>query len=204
MREESFKICQFSELSESVQEKVVENNYDINVCHDWWEWTYEDADRVGIKIEGFNLCSSRGTDIKFEYGAKDAAESILKEHGKDCGTFKAATEYLAEREGLFSNFEAKVRAEIADCRQKLLTDLFPEDIREELEERIEELENSLEDVEYEIEDELEELDREFRKSLEYEYNKMLQAEYDYLTSKEAIIETIESNEYEYFEDGTRY
>lgn len=47
----------------------------------------------------------------------------------------------------------------------------------------------------------EELDKEFLHSLLQDYLIMLQKDYDYLTSKEAIIETVNANEYEFREDG---
>jgi hypothetical protein len=37
-----------------------------------------------------------------------------------------------------------------------------------------------------------------------EIYRALETEYDYLTSEEAIIETIEANEYEFTEDGELY
>lgn len=46
-----------------------------------------------------------------------------------------------------------------------------------------------------------EINREFLQSLLEDYRIMLSKEYDYLTSREAIIETIESNEYEFDEHG---
>lgn len=54
---------------------------------------------------------------------------------------------------------------------------------------------------YDIENELEELKENFLKSLLEDYRIMLQQEYEYQTSKEAIIETIEANEYEFTQDG---
>lgn len=55
--------------------------------------------------------------------------------------------------------------------------------------------------EYELDNELDDLDREFLKSLCEDYRIMLQHEYEYLTSEEAIKETIEANEYEFTENG---
>lgn len=49
--------------------------------------------------------------------------------------------------------------------------------------------------------ELDELESEYKKSLEEDYLSMLRNEYEYLSSREAIIETIECNDYEFTEDG---
>ena len=48
---------------------------------------------------------------------------------------------------------------------------------------------------------LDELNAEFQRALGEEYLSMLRLEYEYLTSEEAIIETIEANGYEFTEDG---
>ena len=50
----------------------------------------------------------------------------------------------------------------------------------------------------------EESEEEFLKSLLEDYSIMLQKEYEYLTSDEAIIETIEANEYDFTENGKLY
>lgn len=49
--------------------------------------------------------------------------------------------------------------------------------------------------------EYEEAEEEFLKSLLEDYSIMLQKEYEYLTSDEAIVETIQANDYEFTEDG---
>jgi hypothetical protein len=56
----------------------------------------------------------------------------------------------------------------------------------------------------ESEDEMLELDNEFKKSIEEDYRRLLSKEYDYLTSAEAIKETIEANDYEFLSTGKMY
>lgn len=48
---------------------------------------------------------------------------------------------------------------------------------------------------------IEALGRDFRHDIFEEYLSILRKEFDYLTSKEAIIETIEANEYDFTKDG---
>jgi len=48
---------------------------------------------------------------------------------------------------------------------------------------------------------LEDLDAEFVRALGEEYLSLLRKEYEYLTSEDAIVETIKANEYEFTEDG---
>ena len=55
-----------------------------------------------------------------------------------------------------------------------------------------------------IEAELDQIEYEITSNLDYMLLTMLREEYDYLTSKEAIIETFEANEYEFKENGEIY
>ena len=54
------------------------------------------------------------------------------------------------------------------------------------------------------EDEIEALEDDFLHSILEDYRIILDNEYDYLTGKEAVIETIEANEYDFTEDGKIY
>jgi hypothetical protein len=58
-----------------------------------------------------------------------------------------------------------------------------------------------EENEYDFDQEADELESEYEKKLGEEYLSMLERDYEYRTSEEAIIETIEANEYEFTEDG---
>lgn len=54
------------------------------------------------------------------------------------------------------------------------------------------------------EDKLQEKENDFLKSLCEDYLKMLRTEFEYQTSEEAIIETIEANEYEFTKEGKQF
>ncbi len=70
---------------------------------------------------------------------------------------------------------------------------------------VNEIQGKYEEMEGEdYENEMIEAEDEFLKSLLEDYRIMLSKEYDYLTSEDAIIETIEANEYEFKADGTRF
>ena len=56
--------------------------------------------------------------------------------------------------------------------------------------------------EYKLDSELDDLEDEFKRALFEEYSWMLQKEYEYLTSREAIEETLCANEYEFYVDGS--
>jgi uncharacterized protein YutE (UPF0331/DUF86 family) len=62
--------------------------------YDWWDSTYEDAERIGLKITSFECY--RYVEGRFVQSAVDVANNILKEHGKDCETYNTATTFLTE------------------------------------------------------------------------------------------------------------
>jgi hypothetical protein len=68
-------------------------------------------------------------------------------------------------------------------------------------EKLEELTQEYSKEEHDDDLDTEEIDREFLNDLLEDYLIILQHEYEYLQSREAIIEMIEANEYEFLEDG---
>lgn len=170
MREVTVKYYQFGELSDDVQSKVIDKMWDINVDYDWWESTYEDAERVGLKLTGFDI-ERHYCHGEFIDSAEKTAHLIEDEHGESTESYKTAKEYLTERDRLIDEAARDEYGEFVD--------------------------------ENKLDCELDDLDEEFRKSILGDYRIILRGEYDYLTSKEAIIETIEANEYEFTENGKR-
>jgi len=92
----------FKELPDAIQEKAITNLYDINVDHDWWECTYEDAEMVGLKISSFDI--DRGSYCKLDFieSAEASAHLIIDNHGVDCENYKTAKSYLKERDELIN------------------------------------------------------------------------------------------------------
>jgi hypothetical protein len=88
------KVYQFEELTDEAKEKAVEELWGVNVVNRWWEFIYEDAATIGLKITGFDL--DRGTFCRGTWteDAEDTACLILENHGNDCETYKNATEFL--------------------------------------------------------------------------------------------------------------
>lgn len=155
MRKIIIQLYKFSELSPEAQDNAIDKLSDINVDHNWYEYIYDDAERIGMKITAFDLGYRQSLDCKFLKDKQTIAQMILKEHGQDCDTYLLAKTFL-------SSFRA-------------------------LEEKEDE----------ELDDKLEELGREFNEDLKKEYLHMLHTAYEYYTSKEAIVESIEANEYEF-------
>lgn len=142
----TIKYLKFSELTEESKDKAVQTLWSINIDHEWWDGTFDDAKTVGCEITEFD--TDRGNSIDFSCdNAVDTAELIMKHHGKSCDTFKLAKEFFYGEEKTEENCTEFVRA------------------------------------------------------LGEEFLIQLRREYEYLTSEESIIETIEANEYEFTEDG---
>ena len=65
MKTHTINTYSFNELSEEAQQKAIENLSDINVNFDWWNFTYEDAKNIGLKITSFDLDRRRHAKGQF-------------------------------------------------------------------------------------------------------------------------------------------
>lgn len=168
------KRYKFEELSEQVQQTVLETLSDLNLGQDWWKNVYEDAGNVDYKITEFNLDQERILYGDFIHNANDTASAIIENHDSETNTYKIAKEY-------------------SDKYDELKTQL----------ESLNEGSDNYYGLSGEIEVEMEELQEEFQSTLNSAYLKMLKEEYEYKISEEAIKETIIANNYEFNEYGTQ-
>lgn len=104
METREYKVYKYDELTEEQQQKVLENYAYINVEHEWWDSTYEDAKTAGIKITAFDLDRNRHCSGEFIETAEATVAAILKEHGKKCETYKTAIAYIPERAKLVNKY----------------------------------------------------------------------------------------------------
>lgn len=167
-------IYTFDELSEEAKQKAINKNREINVEDQWWDDTYEDAKNVGLKIKSFNTGRASECEIEFIEGAQETAQSILKEHGDMCETYKTAQKFDEQWAALVKKYSDG------------------ETIDKVSEENTEEFDNEASDLE-----------KEFLNDLSNDYLKMLRTDYEYLMEDEAIAETLTANNYEFTEDGDR-
>ncbi|MES2864055.1 MAG: hypothetical protein V4666_08050 [Bacteroidota bacterium] len=105
MRTIRTKVYNFNELVVDAQQNAIENNSNINVEHDWWIFTYEDANMIGLKLTGFNLEYNIIADGKFINDAHDCATKIIKHHGEDCESYSFAVGYLSAYDNIQSGEE---------------------------------------------------------------------------------------------------
>ena len=174
MKKVEITLYKFSELSKDAKQKAINILSDINVDYCWWNWIYEDAEQIGCKIYGFDIDRQK-CDLRFSENGFDIAVKIEQNHGEKTDTFAAAKTFMTDYDEMFKKYADKNNTERVD-----------------------------EEKENEFDEALTELEADFNKELSECYLLMLKNEYDYQTSKEAIIETIESNDYDFMEDGKLY
>ena len=172
MKTVTVNLYKFSELSEDLQQKAIENLYDLNVDRDWWDSTYEDAAQVNLKIKGFDI--DRGSYVKAEFieSAYNTANLIILNHGEMCETYKTAKTFIEDWNNLVAKYSDGVKTNVVT-----------------------------EDNEHDFDNEADDLESDFLELISEDYRIMLTNEYDYLTSEEAIKESIEANDYYFTEDG---
>lgn len=146
MKTKTYNTWKFEELSEKIQQKIIENYYDINVDHEWWDFTYDDAKEIGLKITAFDI--DRGSYCEGEFLVNDTEViiKILENHEETTRTYKTAKEY-----------------------EKDVND--------------------------------DESNANFLHSLLEDYRIILGEEYEYMTSEEAIKESLIMNEYDFTTEG---
>lgn len=172
MKTVSINVYSFSELSEEAKQKALNKLADINFNYEWWDDIYEDAKYIGLKLTSFDLDRNRHCKGEFLLDAQEVANKIISEHGESCSTYETAKNFLSEWSDLVSKYSDGINTDIVT-----------------------------EDNQYDFDQEADDLENEFLSSLCEDYSMILQRDYEYRYSEEAIIETIEVNEYEFTENG---
>lgn len=189
-------VYNFEELSNEAQEKALNTLHEINLDYEWYTFTIEDkeaaleaqgVDNIDIQFSGF---WSQGDGASITFNINDL-KKFMKHH-KISNKFKLV---YNNEDVIVANVtrasyphyvhENMVRGDVS------IHGYIDDDMTSEKINKLEEQVNAFEEwlTEY-IRDESQEL------------YKALEAEYSYLTSEEGIKETIEVNQYEFYEDGT--
>lgn len=175
MREVTFKLYKFNELSDEVKEEVLDDNRYFQVEYfNWWEYVYEEAENIGLKIVGFDL-DRWYIRMKLKENMLSSIEEALNYFNKDSNEYKIAKGYYDEIMKLKDSEEVK-----------------------------EYLRDNPEDDPYDAVYNLnlcEEFEDDYIKDMGEIFLSALDEELKYLTSDEAIIEMFETNDYEFFETG---
>ena len=97
MKTVTTNLYQYDELTDEAKEKVLEMLDDLNVCHDWWEFTYDDAKNIGLEITSFDTYRGEITGDLIETPG-EVKKLVMKNHGKDCDTYKYVEQFDMRRE----------------------------------------------------------------------------------------------------------
>lgn len=168
MRKQIINLYTFDELPEEVQQKVIEDNNDINVNYDWYDYLYDsfkdELKKIGVECEKFYFDLSNYIFMERPYVVN------TKKFMTFCG-FKDLRKKDA-KQYLDGNYDLEIKT---NKDKNYVTYGY---IGYEAYELTEALNGKLE-----------------------EFLSQLREAYDYLTSEEAIKETIISNEYEFTING---
>lgn len=176
------EVGQLEDFSPKDQAKIIDNYRDINVDHDWWDFIYEDMIRcletlgfykIEIQFRGF---WSQGDGASFTAMFETGSKSDLKRRLK------------------------KLDSEAHDIAEKARSLGFAdmEFHEEELEDGRVEIYRTSHHYAHEntITSDNEDL-KEFARAFSKLIYRQLEGEYEFLTSDEAVRETLETNEYEF-------
>lgn len=125
MKEVIVQTYKFSELSDDAKKKAIEKHWDKMIEWDWWEFIYEDAKRIGLKINAFDVYR-KSIDITYQDDPEDVANTILKEYGHSMDIRNLATEYIArykQIEQLVDEDEILPSDELEQLNEDFLHDL---------------------------------------------------------------------------------
>jgi hypothetical protein len=188
-----YTVCKFSELSEDARQEALEKLYDINVDFDWWDSDYDDFKAIG-KILGIDIgniyfsgFASQGDGACFEgnYRYNKGSSKAIREYAPQDKELHRIADSLRQiqRERFY-----KVTAHIKQSghySHKYCTEITV---------------SHSDTGDYMDTETSEAITETLRDFMEWIY-RQLNKQYDYLTSHEAIIETIEANDYNFFENG---
>lgn len=169
------KVYSFNELSETAKQTAIEKLSLINVEHDWWNFTYDDAKRIGLKLNNFDLDRNKHCTGNLIESGIECASLIIKEHGKECDTYKLAQTFINEWNNLVIKFSDGIDTDKVTYEN-----------------------------EQDFDNEADELEKKFTIDLLECYANILQGECDYLQTEAAIKETIEANDYQFLSNGNLF
>lgn len=117
----TINIYTFSELSPSAQEHAITQQGEFNASNEWWDYTYDDAENIGLKITGFDLDRSSYCEGHFILSACEVAANIFRDHGETCETYKTAEQFMGQWQPVFNSYtdESSEHYESRESEDKL-------------------------------------------------------------------------------------
>ncbi len=195
MRTIETKVYKFNELSEQAKQTAIEKLSNINTDYDWYESTIEDLTEdlnklgfEGVEI-GFSGFWSQGDGASFTADSIDIKKYInLINPNKYRRLIRLMDAQMIDISGC-----VKRDRNMHYMHENTTSVHFDVNMYGRLGTSAGNVESLIYELENEINEDLAPRNKDIYRILEKEY--------EYLASKEAIIETIEANEYEFTEDG---
>jgi len=178
METRTYNVYKFNELTDEQKEKAIDNLRDINVDYDWWEYINDDS---AIELKEFDLYQQE-CRIDFSSSAEETARYIVDNHGNKCDTYKTSKSFLDALEAVEKEYNEYEKEADSWTKESRDMDSISLDLQA-------------------CDDRMVELRDEYKEELARDILALLQSDYEHLTSDEAIIETIEANEYDFTTDG---
>ena len=122
MRTKTVNLYTFDELSDKAKEKARNWYREGAFDYEWWNFVYEDAARIGLKITEFDLGNRKHIKGHLTETVQSVCARIMAEHGKDCDTYKLAESWSATSEKLQALIDAQWDDEAEEEREKLNTE----------------------------------------------------------------------------------
>tara|TARA_Y100001972_G_scaffold47562_2_gene58673 strand:- start:30 stop:497 length:468 start_codon:yes stop_codon:yes gene_type:complete len=89
------KVYFFNELNKEQQQKAIDNHRDINTDYEWYDFIFEDALSVGIKILSFDLYREGNINLAPTDTYYNASMEIRKKYNKGSELYCHADNYLS-------------------------------------------------------------------------------------------------------------
>lgn len=213
MRTVRTKIYKFQELEEKAKKKALESLSDINVDYDWWDFVYDDfaafCDIIGIDVDlkktNFTLSYSQGDGCAFTASIDlpkllqaIKSEAWKENYPKETISFKEVTPNIERVARLIQSGKIDGSAWIRQANRETTSSLENEYgfIQSGLISNPVNVDKALAELIALLEDVVKTLDK-------WLFNN-LRSTCEHLMSEAAIVETIESNEYEFYQNGKMY
>ena len=91
----TLNIYKVSELSGKAQTYVLDKYREVMTDYQWWDFIYEDAQRLGLEISAFDTYY-KTISIEYTDDAEDTANKIIYEYGQGPHLYLLASKFLEE------------------------------------------------------------------------------------------------------------
>lgn len=200
-------VYMYSELSERAKKKAIEKLWDINVDYDWWDYVVNEY--LPNFMKESSLSGTYGGEFDLERGSFiriDGIHTSVRELQEKATATQTGypDAYAKIIKPFFDQFTEKELRQL--CRlesAQIVCGLRGSTGRRNAFREIESYGTSCKHARItKLIDKLENAWEDLVNSTEHYWLHLLRREYEYLTSKEAIEECIEANDYHFYEDGT--